>query len=109
METKQDFPVLELDVVMVQGRARPTRIYTLLQLLGDDPGQLARLQHKQKEFLEAYRQQRWDEAERTLAACREIGIARLETYYALFASRITALRETALPPDWAGSFAMTEK
>jgi adenylate cyclase len=109
LETKQDFPVLELDIVMVVGRGRPTRIYTLLQLLGDDPEQLARLQEKHKEFLEAYRQQRWDEAERALAACREIGIARLETYYALFVSRISLLRETALPTDWDGSFAMTEK
>jgi adenylate cyclase len=108
MEAKQDL-VLELDSVMVKGRTRPTRIYTFLQLLGDDPGQVARLEHTHQEFLEAYRQQRWNEAERILDACRQIGIARLETYYALFASRITALRETALPPDWAGSFVMTEK
>jgi len=106
---KQDFSVLELDSVMVKGRTRPTRIYTFLQLLGDDPGQLARLEHMHQQFLEAYRQQQWDEAERILDACRQIGIARLDTYYALFASRITALRETALPPDWAGSFVMTEK
>ena len=52
---------------------------------------------------------RWDEAERALVACKEVGIGRLETYYGLFASRITALRETALPRDWNGSFVMIEK
>src|SRR6516225_844210 len=52
---QQDFPVIELDVVMVKGRERPTRIYTLQQLLGSDLNQLARLQCEHKKFLEAYR------------------------------------------------------
>ena len=106
---KTDFPLFELDIVMVKGRARANRIYTLLQLLGDDLDQLTRLQHRQEEFLYAYRAQKWNDAERALAACREIGIAQLETYYSLFASRITALRDISLPSDWDGSFAMTEK
>ena len=106
---KADFPLLELDIVMVKGRGRANRIYTLLQLLGDDLDQLTRLQLRQEEFLYAYRAQKWNDAERALAACREIGIARLETYYSLFASRITALRDISLPSDWDGSFAMTEK
>jgi adenylate cyclase len=106
---KQNFPVLELDMVAVKGRERPTRIYTFLELLGDDLERLARLEHKHQQFLKAYREQRWDEADRLLDGCREIGIDRLETYYALFASRISALRESALPTDWAGSFVMTEK
>jgi adenylate cyclase len=107
--TKQDFPVIELDVVMVKGRERPTRIYTLLQLLGGDPNQLSRLQCEHKKFLDAYRRQQWNEAERALAACKEIGIAALDTYYSLFASRMAALRQMALPSDWDGSFAITEK
>jgi adenylate cyclase len=106
---KQHLPVLELDVVMVKGRGRATRIYTLLQLLGGDVDQLARLQERHKEFLDAYRRQQWNEAERALAACREVGIVRLEKYYGLFASRISALRDISLPSDWDGSFAMTEK
>ena len=48
-------------------------------------------------------------AERALAACREIGVVKLETYYALFAARIAELRMAPLPSDWDGSFAMTEK
>jgi adenylate cyclase len=103
------FPMFELDVVMVKGRERTTRIFTLLQLLSSDPDQLARLQLAQNRFLDAYRRQHWDEAEHILAGCRELGIASLATYYSLFASRITALRHTTLPSDWDGSFAMTEK
>ncbi len=108
-KAQQDFRTLELDIVTVKGRARPTRVYTLLGLLGDDLDQLARLQQRQKEFLNAYRRQQWNDAERALAACREIGVARLETYYLLLASRITTLRDIALSSDWDGSFAMMEK
>jgi adenylate cyclase len=103
------FPMFELDVVMVKGRERTTRIFTLLQLLSSDPDQLASLQLAQNRFLDAYRRQHWDEAEHILAGCRDSGIASLATYYSLFASRITALRHTTLPSDWDGSFAMTEK
>jgi hypothetical protein len=78
-------------------------------LLGADAGQRARLQVRHKEFLDAYRRQQWDEAERAIAACREVGFAQLEKYYGMFASRISALRDISLPSDWDGSFAMTEK
>jgi adenylate cyclase len=108
-KAKRDFATLELDLVTVKGRIHPTRVYTLLALLGDDLDQLARLQQKHKEFLDAYRRQQWNDAECALAVCREIGIAGLETYYSLFASRITSLRSTSLPSDWDGSFLMVEK
>ena len=106
---RPDFPALELDFVMVKGRERATRIYTLLELLGDDLDQLTHLQLEHNKFLDAYRGQRWNDAEHALARCRGIGIAKLEKYYSLFASRMTALREVALPSDWDGSFTMTEK
>jgi hypothetical protein len=77
--------------------------------LGDDFDQLARLQQKHKEFLDAYRRQQWNDAECALAVCREVGIAGLETYYSLFAARITSLRSASLPSDWDGSFLMAEK
>jgi adenylate cyclase len=103
------FPMFELDVVTVKGRERATRIFTMLHLLGSDPDQLAHLQLAQKHFLDAYRRQQWDEAEHILAECRGIRIAPLDTYYSLFASRISSLRHAMLPSDWDGSFAMTEK
>jgi adenylate cyclase len=100
---------LELDIVTVKGREHPTRIYTLRGLLGADSGQLAALEQRQQELLDAYRRQRWDGACCALAACREINIPQLETYYSLFESRISALRNAPVPSDWDGSFAMTEK
>jgi hypothetical protein len=69
---------------------------------------MARLQCEHKKFLDAYRRQQWNEAECNLAACKEVGVPALDTYYS-FASRMTALREMALPNEWDGSFAITEK
>jgi adenylate cyclase len=104
-----DFPVLELDMVQVKGRKRPEKIYTFQQLLGGEESQLQRLGHAHAEFLAAYRQQRWDEAERLIIKCRGIGITELDTCYSLFESRISSMRRASLPSDWDGSFEMTEK
>ena len=108
-KSKEKFPAIELDVVAVRGRTRPTRVHTLLGLFGQQAERLEKLAKTHREFLAAYRSQQWDEAERLLDECRNAGIARLTTYYALFAARISALRQTPPPPDWNGSFAMTEK
>ena len=104
-----DFAALELDMVQVKGRKRPERIYTLLEVLGADAPQLERLKTSHAGFLQAYRQQKWDEADRLITECRKIGISGLDTCYALFKSRIASLRTMSLTTDWDGSFAITEK
>lgn len=104
-----EFPALEVDMVQVKGRTLPEKIYTFQQLLRAEPSQLERLQQKHGEFRAAYRNQCWDEADRLILECRNVGIVELDTCYALFASRIKALRQMSLPSDWDGSFAMTEK
>jgi adenylate cyclase len=100
---------MELDTVSVKGRERPTRIYTLVGLLNVDVAQLAALQPLQHAFFAAYRARQWDDAERAIARCRAVGIARLETYYEVLSKRIAALRGAALSPDWDGAHMMTEK
>jgi adenylate cyclase len=100
---------LELDTVAVKGRTRPTQIYTLVEMLGGNKTQLERLKEKHRAFLAAYRNQQWDAAEQLTRDCRDIGVSQLDTCYSLFASRISLLRQTPLPSDWDGSYAMTEK
>lgn len=100
---------LELDKVAVKGRTRATPIYTLVGMLGANETKLQFLQEKHGAFLAAYRNKEWDTAERLIAECRNIGVSQLDTSYSLFASRIDLLRQTPLPPDWDGSYAMTEK
>ena len=100
---------LELDMVAVKGRTRPTQIYTFVDMLGGTKTQLESLKEKHKAFLAAYRNQRWDTAEQLTRDCRDVGVSQLDTCYSLFASRISLLRQTPLPSDWDGSYAMTEK
>ncbi len=100
---------LELDLVAVKGRTRPTHIFTLVEMLNADKDQLDHLQRKHQAFLAAYRSQQWDAAAQLIDACRSIGISQLDTCYSLFASRITQLRQASLAPSWDGAFAMTEK
>ena len=78
-------------------------------MLGGTKTQLDCLKEKHAVFLAAYRNQQWDAAERLIGDCREIKVSQLETCYSLFASRISLLRQSSLPANWDGSFAMTEK
>ena len=100
---------LELDMVAVKGRTRPTQIYTFVDMLGGEKTQLERLEERHKAFLAAYRNQEWDDAERLINDCRNIGISQLETCYSVFTERIGLLRQASLPANWDGSFTMTEK
>jgi adenylate cyclase len=102
-------PALELDLVRVSGREKPTAIYTLCPLLDGDAERVAELQTVHGEFLAAYRQGCWDAAEAAIARCRGMGVASLESYYALFLSRIAAYRAVPPPDDWGGVFTALEK
>jgi adenylate cyclase len=103
------YPALELDRVFVKGRTRPTQIFTLTDCLGAMESQRKYLEQTHDAFLMAYRGQQWDRAQQLIVECRKIGLPQLNTYYSIFASRIQAIRQTSLPPDWDGAFAMTEK
>jgi adenylate cyclase len=100
---------LELDLVRVKGRARPTRIYTLLDLLDGDRSQHARLKLKHDRFLAAYRRQEWDVSEAAIDECRALGIAALDAYYSIFAARIANFRARPPAADWDGAFTALEK
>ncbi len=104
-----NLPALEIDLITVKGRARPTRIFTPADVLGLEARGIHALQPLQQEFLNAYRAQKWDETEILLAQCRKAGGDALAAYYAVFASRIKQLRETLLSAGWDGTYFMTEK
>ena len=101
--------VLELDLIRVKGRAQPTRIFGLADVLGYGAAELANLRPLHEEFLQAYRAQKWDETEMLITRCRKASAGTLDTYYAVFTARIKMLRGAALRLDWDGAFALTEK
>jgi adenylate cyclase len=103
------FPALELDLVRVKGRARPLRIYTLLDLLDGDHNLHARIKLKHERFLKAYRGQEWDVAEAAIGECRSLGISAIDIYYSVFAARIAAFRARPPTADWDGAFTALEK
>ena len=104
-----EIPVIELDLVRVSGREKPTAIYTFCNLLEDDAGRIDQLQAAHADFLIRYRARQWDAAEGAIARCRSLGIADLSHYYALFLSRIADYRVAPPPADWGGVFTAQEK
>jgi adenylate cyclase len=101
--------VLELDLIRVKGRARPTRIFGLAGVLGSNAAEIARLRPLHDEFLRAYRAQNWDETEMLITHCRKASAGALDTYYAVFLARIKTLRSVAPGLDWDGAYGLTEK
>jgi adenylate cyclase len=101
--------VLELDLIRVKGRAKPTRIFTLIDAIDAGAAEKQRLVEPHARMLACYRGQDWDGAEAGVSACRAVGIAGLETLYRLYAARIAAFREAPPPADWDGADTATTK
>ena len=105
----EGFAVLELDRVTVKGRARPVRIYAVLGGLDDAASERhQRLVAGQARMLDAYRGQRWDEAERELDGCLVLE-PKLTQLYGLYRRRIALFRQQPPPPGWDGVFNAAEK
>jgi adenylate cyclase len=104
-----EIPALELDLVRVVGREKPTAIYTFCNLLGTDDVRTAELQECHARFLAAYRSGQWEAAEKALAACTALDIQGLRSYYAVYQKRIDAYRVVPPPDDWGGVFTAHEK
>jgi adenylate cyclase len=110
-KVKQNFAVLELDLIMVKGRTEPETIYALLgpeEVLSDD-----RFQEFRKlwsTMLYCYRSRDWEGALEAFELCRSaehnfgVGVP-LDVYF----KRIKTFQETAPPPDWRGVFVAETK
>jgi adenylate cyclase len=100
------FLLRELDVVRVKGKEQAVRVYELLARAGAPlPPGLEGAAALYATALEAYRQQRWDEAqalfERALALRPEDGPSRT------MANRCRAYREAPPAEAWDGAFEQT--
>lgn len=98
--------VRELDVVRVMGKDRPVRIFEILGPPEDGPRWAPVIELFQR-GLQAYREQRWEEAraefDRLLVLRPDDGPA------ALFLSRCSAAQQSPPPPDWDGTTTMDSK
>lgn len=103
-----DFPCLEIDLVRVKGREKPSRLYSPMAILGVDPSQAAALSAAQSRFLACYRAGDWAAAQSALAACREFKIEALRRLYDLYQARLQDLRRSP-PANWDGVYTAQEK
>jgi adenylate cyclase len=105
----QNFAALELDLIAVKGKKEAVRVFALV----GEPEVAAsaafgRLRRRHLAMLEAYRQQRWDDADRLVAECRTLD-HRLDDLYDVYQSRIRAMRQNPPGPGWNGVFVATTK
>jgi adenylate cyclase len=103
------FASLELDMIRVKGKSEAVRIFTLMgreEVLHSDG--FAKLRDSHRAMLDAYRAQRWDEAETLTADCRGMEPS-LDEFYALYAERIAEYRANPPGPDWDGVYTAETK
>jgi adenylate cyclase len=112
-QTADDCPTLaylELDLILVKGKTKPVRIFTLVgdETVAANPA-FAALKVNHDAMLTAYRAQRWPEARSHLHACRAEAPELTMPFYALYEHRIREFEATPPPPDWDGVYTATVK
>jgi adenylate cyclase len=100
---------LEIDLVRVKGRVKPSRLFTLAETLHVPDGRMDALLPLHETFITAYRSQQWDEAEAKMAAASAIGVPGLVMLYQIYADRIAHYRAEPPGADWDGAYTATEK
>ena len=103
-ELAPGFAVMELDLVRVRGKTKPTHIYALLgddTLLADENMKLLLAAHG--EMIAAYRRRDWRAARQQLTTCRLYDVnERFAKLYRLYDHRLTQFERDPPPEDWDG-------
>lgn len=104
------FAYLELDLILVKGKTKPVRIFTLVgdEAVATNPAFVA-LKISHDALLAAYRAQQWAEARHHLHACRAEAPELMTPFYALYEHRIREFEAAPPPPDWDGVYTATVK
>jgi class 3 adenylate cyclase len=104
------FASLELDLILVKGKTRPVRIYTLVgdETVAANPA-FAALKLSHDAMLAAYRAQKWHAARQYLHACRAEAPELTMPLYALYEHRIREFQAAPPPADWDGVYTATAK
>jgi class 3 adenylate cyclase len=103
---REEFLCREIDLLTVQGKTHPVRIFEIIQAREHVTGHLNELKNSFEEGLGLYRQQQWDAAARcfsTLVTGYSDGAS------AVFLDRIAHFKKNPPPADWNGVFVMTTK
>ncbi len=110
LHIKDRLPIAELDLIAVKGKTEAVRIFTLLggdEIKGNPDFTSVATQHA--EMLSAYRNQRWDEAERLMNALKGRLNGVLDGFYDIYMARLHEFRDNPPPADWDGVYVATTK
>jgi adenylate cyclase len=97
----------ELDLLIVTGKTEPLRVFELLGRAGALAPALADLREAFAEGLAAYRETKWDVAERKFHAC--LALAPADGPARAFLERVALLRATPPGGDWNGVWGLDRK
>lgn len=99
---KDEYQVVELDLLAVKGKTEPAKIYTVFpfhDLLGET-------QHMK--FLELYRQGHWEVAEKCANDLKQYWQGEMVQYYDMMIERINEYKSNP-PSNWDGVYRATSK
>jgi adenylate cyclase len=106
-KVKDDFLCRELDLIRVKGKARPIRIYELINRRLKDSGVKEKIARVFERGLAHYRGREWDQAVGQLKI--GLGWDPEDGPSQLFIERCGELKKNPPPPDWDGVFEMKTK
>ena len=106
---KDEYFILELDCIAVKGKTQGVTIYTVLGSIANLKAEyfLARGIHDM--MLQAYRDQKWDQALSFIDQIYEEFDGELHKYYDMMKERVEELRGAKLSTDWDGVYRATSK
>ncbi|HXE15918.1 MAG TPA: adenylate/guanylate cyclase domain-containing protein [Stellaceae bacterium] len=110
VEECSGFAYLELDLILVKGKTRPVRIFTLVgdETVAANPA-FVTLKTSHDALVAAYRAQQWAEARRLIHVCRAEAPELMTPFYALYEHRVREFEAAPPPPDWDGVYTATVK
>jgi len=108
---RDEFAVIELDLITVKGKTEPERIYALVG--ADDTAReddFKAMRSANDVMLEKYRAQDWDGAREAIEECRKHAEKyRVDEFYDIYEQRIADLEADPPGADWDGVFVATSK
>lgn len=96
-ELRGDYTIIELDLIVVEGKNKPIRIYTIISS-SDKPNELCH-----KRFLQFYRRGDWDMAIQCAIELQKKFNGELKQYYSTMIDRMYELQKSN-PDCWGGVY-----
>jgi adenylate cyclase len=97
----------ELDLLVVVGKTEPIRVFEILAPAGELAPELADLRGLFEDGLVAYREGKWETADRTFRECLQLKPD--DAPSRTFLDRIALLQAHPPPPSWNGVWTMDHK